>query len=95
MGDKNRGIHQKFVVERTDGTSNPGKRHHGCEYFVLDLHHDPHAIPAIRAYAESCGRDGYELLARDLLERVAKQGAEPSVMSRVVSLLGEQGADNG
>ena len=30
------GLYHKFNVERTDGTSEPGKRHHGCDYFVLD-----------------------------------------------------------
>ncbi len=72
MGNKNRGLYGKFWVRRTDGRHVPGEKHDGCDYFVLDLTHDPHAIPAIRAYADSCGRDGYELLARDLLERVAE-----------------------
>jgi len=51
-------------VARVDGASVLGGKHHNCEYFVLDLDHDPHAIAAIRAYADSCGRNGYELLAR-------------------------------
>lgn len=63
--DKNRGIYEKFVVTRTDGESRPGRRHHGCAYFVLDLTHDPHALPAIEAYADSCQRD-YPRLACDL-----------------------------
>lgn len=65
MGKKKVGIYQKFVVNRVDGKDSPGQKHHGCEYFVLDLTHDPHAIPAILAYAESC-REEYPLLARDL-----------------------------
>jgi len=65
MGDKTRGLYGKFRIERTDGKSAPGEKHDGCEYFVLDLTHDPHAIPALKAYADSC-RAEYPLLAADL-----------------------------
>lgn len=65
MGDKTRGLYGKFHVERTDGKSAPGEKHDGCEYFVLDLTHDPHAIPALAAYCISCDPE-YPLLGRDL-----------------------------
>lgn len=65
MGDPTRGLYAKFHVSRNDGTSGPGEKHYGCEYFVLDLTHDPFAIPALAAYAEAC-RAEYPLLARDL-----------------------------
>jgi len=65
MGDRTRGLYGKFRIERTDGKSAPGEKHDGCEYFVLDLTHDPHAPPALRAYADAC-RAGYPLLAADL-----------------------------
>lgn len=65
MGDKTRGLFHKFNIERTDGTSGPGGKHDGCDYFVLDLTHDKHAPAAIRAYAGSC-REEYPLLAADL-----------------------------
>lgn len=64
MADKNRGVYEKFRVERTDGQSAPGQKHFGCEYFVLDCQHDPHARAALLAYAESCEAK-YPLLARD------------------------------
>lgn len=68
MGDKSRGLYPegKFVVLRKDATDAPGGKHDGCGYFVLDVTHDPHAIPALCAYAESARGDGYELLADDL-----------------------------
>lgn len=66
MGDKSRGIYQKFHVERTDGKSAPGEKHHGCRYFVLDVDHDPHAAAALEAYARSCGRE-YPKLAEDVM----------------------------
>lgn len=66
MSDKNLGLFQKFVVERTDGRSKPGEKHDGCQYFVLDVTHDPHAIPALLAYAESAEASGYGALAADL-----------------------------
>lgn len=65
MGDNTRGLYNKFDVRRTDGGSEPGGRHHGCEYFVLDLTHDKHAEAALRAYADSCAVE-YPLLAADL-----------------------------
>lgn len=67
MGDRNRGLFSKFTVNRNDGSSQANGKHDGCRYFVLDLDHDPHAIPAVLAYAESCAVDGYDKLADDLL----------------------------
>jgi hypothetical protein len=66
-----RGVYEKFRIERTDGRSAPGEKHHGCRYFVLDLDHDKHAPPALRAYAESCGETHPQLAAE--LEEVAGQ----------------------
>lgn len=65
MGDRSRGMYGKFRVERTDGRSVPGQRHHDCQYFVLDIDHDPHAKAALKAYADSC-RAEHVLLAQDL-----------------------------
>lgn len=49
----NPGLYNKYTVARIDGRSGPGQRHEHCEYFVLDLHHDPFAIPALKAYADA------------------------------------------
>ena len=59
------GMFHKFDVRRTDGSSAPGGKHHGCRYFVLDLNHDAHAASAMRAYAESC-RYSHPQLAADI-----------------------------
>lgn len=45
--DMEQGLYRKFKVERVDGS------HESCDYFVLDVDHDPHAKVALRAYAES------------------------------------------
>ena len=84
MGNKRRGLFGKFIVERVDGSDRregirggpPGK-HYGCEYFVLDLNHDPHAKPALIAYALSAEEDGYALLAADLRAKAAQMLAPP------------------
>jgi hypothetical protein len=60
-----RGLYGKYRVERTDGKSAPGAKHHGCEYFVLDLTHDRFAREALTAYARACA-DEYPTLANDL-----------------------------
>ena len=65
MGDTTRGLYRKFHVERTNGSSQAGKKHDGCCYFVLDLDHDAHARPALEAYANSCEGE-YPALAADL-----------------------------
>lgn len=65
MGHKGIGLYNKFTVERTDGKSAAGEKHDACEYFVLDLTHDPFAGPALEAYATACESE-YPLLARDL-----------------------------
>ena len=65
MGNRMKGLYGKFIVKRADGKHRAGQKHDGCEYFVLDLTHDKHAIPAIAAYAQSC-RVEYPLLALDL-----------------------------
>jgi len=65
MSDKTRGLYGKFTVIRKDGSSLFGCKHHNCDYFVLDLSHDEHAISALKAYADSC-RNEYPLLANDL-----------------------------
>ena len=48
------GVFRKFDVRRVDGSDQPGGKHHGCEYFVLDVDHDPHAKASLAAYAQSC-----------------------------------------
>lgn len=65
MNKKTMGLYTKFTVVRNDGSSEPGAKHDGCEYFVLDLTHDPFATDAIRAYANACELE-YPALARDL-----------------------------
>lgn len=70
---RERGLNEKYYVARLDGADERSDdKHFKCDYFVLDLTHDPHAIPAIRAYAESAERDGYQALAADLFAKVGR-----------------------
>lgn len=71
---KERGLYQKIKIERTDGKSAPGEKHHNCAYFALDLDHDKFALPAIKAYAEAC-KDEFPALAADLWEWIYLQEA--------------------
>lgn len=69
--DVDRGLYRKFKVFRADGRDvNPDDPHHGCAYFVLDLDHDPHALPALVAYARSAEEAGFGPLADDLRQQV-------------------------
>jgi hypothetical protein len=72
VGDRTRGLYGKFRVERTDGSSAPGEKHAGCDYFTLDLTHDPFAAPAIAAYADACAAE-YPSLARDLRAKLCAE----------------------
>ena len=65
MDKRKAGLFRKFDVRRVDGSDQHGGKHEGCSYFVLDLDHDPHARPALKAYAKSCRAD-YPALANDL-----------------------------
>ena len=69
MGDKTRGLYHKFNITRTDGKSELGEKHAGCDYFVLDLTHDPYALVALQAYAVAA-RGEYPLLAEDLARKL-------------------------
>lgn len=69
MGDRDAGLYAKYRVERTDGSSTPGGKHELCEYFVLDVTHDPFALAALDAYIDACGAE-YPNLADDLLRIV-------------------------
>jgi hypothetical protein len=75
------GLIGKFWVHRVDGKDRPGAKHHGCDYFVLDLTHDPHALPAIRAYAESCRVD-YPVLAEDLDKKAGQNSGKSGLFDR-------------
>ena len=65
MSKHEQGVIERYKIVRTDGSSEPGKKHDGCRYFVLDLEHDPFAANALMAYAEACAKE-YPQLAEDL-----------------------------
>ena len=56
-----KGLYHKYNVTRTDGRDKNGEKHYGCAYFVLDLTHDEHAIPALQAYAASVKTENPQL----------------------------------
>ncbi len=74
--DRTQGWYRKFHVERTDGRSAPGQKHDGCDYFVLDLTHDPYSVPALKRYAQAC-RSMFPSLATDIEARVGSEGVAP------------------
>lgn len=65
MSDVGRGVFRKYDVKRTDGSGDAGGKHEGCAYFVMDLEHDPFALPAMEAYAKACAKT-HPALAEDL-----------------------------
>jgi len=76
------GLYPKFIVKRSDGKHRKGQKHEGCKYLVLDLTHDPHAMPAVLAYAKSARADGYGPLADDL-ERAVEDYRRANGLSTV------------
>lgn len=70
LHEHEQGLYSKFDVRRVDGSSEPGGKHHDCEYFVLDMTHNQHARAALRAYADACASTHPELSA-DLIARYA------------------------
>lgn len=69
MNTRTEGLIRKFKVERLTPSSR-GIDHDDCQYFVLDITHDPHARNAALAYAESCEPE-YPHLAADLRAAVS------------------------
>ena len=88
------GLFNKFEVRRTDGSSDPGGKHHGCEYFVLDVDHDSHAKAALSAYADSVepthpqlaadmrSRYGLSQAVREAVPEI-DQRCSPSILSKL------------
>lgn len=62
------GVYRKYLVKRLRDRE---KKHAHCEFFVLDLMHDPFAIPALTEYADACEATHPELAA-DLRGKVAE-----------------------
>jgi hypothetical protein len=92
VGDKTRGIFDKFVVGRVDGSSEPGGKHADCDYFVLDVTHDPFAIPALRAYANACESE-YPLLASDLRVKCVGKGGRLTSEQHIAEVTAEFSAN--
>lgn len=76
------GLFRKFIVQRVDGSDQPGGKHYGCRYFVLDLDHDPHAAAAMRAYAQECATT-HPKLSADLMREFGSKPA-PQVADNYV-----------
>ena len=73
------GLFRKFTVTRTDGSDGPGGKHYGCEYFVLDVAHDPHAKAALSAYADAVGAT-HPQLAADMRQRYECAAPQPAAL---------------
>jgi hypothetical protein len=78
MDNPKRGLYGKYFVKRTDGKSEPGQKHENCQYFVLDITHDPFALPALRAYMGACAAM-YPALAEDLYKILKAKGGMPKM----------------
>ena len=67
-----KGLYSKYHVNRVDGRDiRPGDKHYRCEYFALDLSHDPAARKAAIKYAGFILAEKPDL-ARDLITLCAK-----------------------
>ena len=75
------GLYAKFHVRRADLQHLPGRKHDRCDYFVLDLTHDPFAMAAIEAYANACERE-YPVLSADLKVKVNLAKSYPAESRR-------------
>jgi len=73
------GAFRKFEVRRVDGKDALGEKHHNCVYFVLDLSHDPFAIPAMHAYAAACEKT-HPALAHDIWIAHGKPADSPAAV---------------
>lgn len=72
----NRGLENKYIVKRTDGADQLGGKHEGCDLFVLDLTHDPHAKTGILHYATAI-RVNRPILYMQLMSKIGVPFEEP------------------
>jgi hypothetical protein len=63
MGDKNRGLYQKYIVERVDGKP--------VDYCIVLELKDQNTWPAMLKFAETTRAAGYEALADDIEKMVS------------------------
>ena len=69
LPDEQQGLYRKYMVHRVDRLDlKVTDKHFNCEYFVLDVTHDPFAIAALAAYAHAC-EEKYPILAADIRSR--------------------------
>lgn len=80
--DPEQGLYRKYEVNRIDDKA---EKHADCQYFVLDLDHDPHSVAALEAYAESC-KAQYPTLAFDLRHTAAAAARKLGVSARPEAL---------
>jgi len=69
LSNEEQGLYRKFHIYRADGSSALGQKHDGCEYFVLDLTHDPYALETLAYYAKAC-KETHPFLYSDLMTKV-------------------------
>lgn len=94
LPDRERGMYPKYQVARLDGGTNPGGKHEKCRKFVLDIDHDPHAVPALFSYATSARADGYEKLAGELFAEIKPymEQLEAHAKANIMDAIKEDGA---
>lgn len=63
--DEQQGVYSKYTVTRNNDTVG---KHKDCEYFVLDINHDPYAKHALVSYAAACAATHPEL-SKDMIQR--------------------------
>jgi len=75
MDDKNRGMYDKFKIIPTDPDESIDNK------FVLDLFHDPYAVPAANIFAHQNHADLFSLVIQDMhaykIKRVDKTDVMP------------------
>ena len=72
-------LEDRYQVTRRDGRDAPGRKHHGCRYFVLDLTHDSKAAALVAAYFDM-------LAAASLLRQDPPQvaGEDPQATGKAI-----------
>lgn len=70
LSNREQGLYDKYYVRRRDLSDRPGGKHDNCQYFVLDLTHDPYALETAHYYSKAC-EGTHPLLAKDLKRKVS------------------------
>jgi hypothetical protein len=82
----------KYIIQKSNGNPvDPSARYFALKYFALNSSHDPHAIIALKAYAEAVRRDNP--LFADQIEKELDEITHHRISNEKITVLKKSSLD--